>query len=185
MPTFFTRIGDDGKTGLLGEGRVSKADLRIEVLGSLDEASASLGFARATCQDPHISEMILEIQRDLYYMMAEIAATPENILHFQKLKEDHINWLESQLELFSSTTRVPQEFILPGDTLSGAVFSLARTTVRRAERRLAEFQELESVKNPILLKYLNRLSSLCFIIELYETGLTGNSSTLAKGKTKS
>lgn len=184
MPTFYTRTGDDGKTGILGEGRISKADPRIETLGSLDEASAALGFARATCQDPHIRGLIQEIQRDLYHMMTEIAATPENIHLFQILNEERITWLESQVESFTSVTRIPKDFILPGDTPSDAAFSLARTIVRRAERRLAELQELGSIDNPHLLNYLNRLSSLCFIIELFETQSSGNSSTIAKGKSK-
>jgi cob(I)alamin adenosyltransferase len=184
MPTFFTRKGDDGKTGLLGEGRVSKAHLRIETLGSIDEASSALGFGRASSKDPRINELVLFIQHDLYNLMAEIAATPENNQQFQFLKADRVTWLESQIEAFSKITYVPKGFILPGDTLSGAAFSLARTTVRRAERRLAELMDLGFVDNNVLLKYLNRLSSFCFIIELFEIQSTGNSSTLAKGKTK-
>jgi len=184
MPPFYTRNGDDGKTGLLGEGRISKAHPRVETLGTLDEASAALGFARAISQDHHIRDLIQEIQRDLYNMMAEIAATPENTHHFQVLNEDRILWLESQVDTLASITKIPKDFILPGDTPSEAAFSMARTIVRRAERRLAELQELGSINNPILLKYINRLSTLCFIIELFETQSNGNSSTIAKGKSK-
>lgn len=182
MPSFFTRNGDNGKTGLLGEGRVSKAHPRIETLGSIDEATSALGFARATSKDPHINELVLSIQRDLYDLMTEIAATPENNQQFQVLKTDRVIWLESQIEEFSKNTRVPKDFIIPGDTITGAAFSLARTIVRRAERRLAELMDLGLVNNHLLLKYLNRLSSFCFIIELFEIQSTGKSSTLAKGK---
>jgi len=184
MPKFYTRTGDDGTTGWLGEGRISKTDLRIETLGSLDEASAALGLARASCQETRIQELIQMIQRDLYKLMAEIAASPENKERFRSLDATSISWLESQADAFTAITQIPKEFVLPGDTTSGAAISLARTIVRRSERRLAQLQEGEDDKNPILLQYLNRLSSLCFILELYENQSAGNPSTLAKGDLK-
>jgi len=184
MPTFYTRKGDDGTTGWLGEGRISKADLRIETIGCLDEASAALGLARASCQESRLQELIQTIQRDLYKMMAEIAASPENKERFRSLDATSILWLESQVENFSSITKIPKEFVLPGDSPSGAAISLARTIVRRSERRLTELQEKEDEANPILLQYLNRLSSLCFILELFENQSAGNPSTFAKGKPK-
>jgi cob(I)alamin adenosyltransferase len=181
MPTFYTRTGDDGKTGWLGEGRLSKAHLLIETLGSLDETSAALGLARASSREPRIREVIQTVQRDLYKMMAEVAASPANKERFKSLDENRIDWWESQIEFFTSSTQVPKEFVLPGDTISGAAISLARTIVRRSERRLAELQEQEELDHPVLLQYLNRLSSLCFILELSENQSTGNPSTLAKG----
>lgn len=186
MPTFYTRTGDDGTTGWLGEGRILKSHLLIETLGSLDEASAALGLARASCQELRKKELILTIQRDLYKIMAEVAASPENKELFHSLDTTRITWLESQVEIYTSITPVPKEFILPGDTPSGAALSLARTIVRRSERRLAELQEQEEqeVKNLILLQYLNRLSSLCFILELHENQSAGNPSTFAKVDSK-
>jgi cob(I)alamin adenosyltransferase len=180
MPNFYTRTGDDGKTGLLGEGRISKSDPIVETLGSLDEATAALGFARANCRDTRVQDLILDIQRDLYHIMTEIAATPENLPRFQTLTIDRVNWLESQVDSFSANVQVPHEFILPGGSIAGGALSLARTIVRRAERRLAELQAMNGLNNPILIQYLNRLSSLCFILELFENKSTGNSSTLAK-----
>jgi len=184
MPTIYTRKGDDGTTGWLGEGRILKSHLLIETLGCLDEASASLGLARAYCQDLRVQELILAIQRDLYKMMAEVAASPENKERFRSLDTTRIYWLEEQVEIFTSITQVPKEFILPGETLCGAALSLARTIVRRSERRLTELQEKEETRNPILLQYLNRLSSLCFILELYENQSAGNPTTIAKGETQ-
>lgn len=181
MPKFYTRTGDDGTTGWLGEGRISKTDLRIETLGNLDEASAALGLARASCQDTRIQQLIQTVQRDLYKIMAEVAASPENKEKFRSLDETRITWLETQVDAYTSIAQVPKEFVLPGDTPSGAALSLARTIVRRSERRLAQLQESEEEKNPVLLQYLNRLSSLCFILELYENQSTGNPSTFAKG----
>ena len=183
MHPFFTRSGDDGKTSLLGEGRVSKFHPRIETLGTLDEASAALGFARAICEDAGINEMVIEIQRDLYDIMSEIAAIPENRMQFQKMSAERISWLESRIEHYAKITENPKEFIVPGSTKSGAVFSLARTIIRRAERRLAELQENDPNNNPLLIKYINRLSSFCFVLELHETQSSGKPTPLAKGKT--
>ena len=76
--SFYTSKGDDGTTSLLGEGRVAKYHARIEAVGTLDESTAALGLARAQCRDPHTSGILLEAQRDLYKLMAEVAATPEN-----------------------------------------------------------------------------------------------------------
>ena len=76
--------------------------------------------------------------------------------------------------------KLPEEFILPGDSLSGSAMSLARTIVRRAERRVAELLDIGEIKNPILLQYLNRLSSLCFALELLENQSAGQETTLAK-----
>ena len=184
MPTFYTRKGDDGTTGWLGEGRISKSHLLIETLGCLDEASAALGLAHAYCLDHRIQDLIQTIQRDLYKMMAEVSAAPENKEHFRSLDTTRITWLEEQVEIFTSITEVPKEFVLPGNTPSSAAFSLARTIIRRSERRLAELQEKEDLKNPVLLQYLNRLSSLCFILELFENQSAGIPSTFAKGKTQ-
>jgi cob(I)alamin adenosyltransferase len=180
MSRFYTRTGDDGNTGLLGDGRLPKYHPRIEALGALDEASAALGFARALCQTPQTKPILVDVQRDLYALMAEIAATPENAEHFPKLDPPRIQWLESQVDNLSTTVTLPAEFILPGDSLSGAALALTRTIVRRAERRVAELLDSGEIKNPILLQYLNRLSSLCFALELLENQSSGLDTTLAK-----
>jgi cob(I)alamin adenosyltransferase len=180
MSPFYTRTGDDGNTGLLGEGRLPKFHPRIETLGALDEASAVLGLARALCQAPQTKPILMDVQRDLYAMMAEIAATPENADRFRTLGSPRIQWLESQTDNLSTKVPVPTEFILPGDSLSGAALALTRTIVRRAERRVAELLDTGEIKNPILLQYLNRLSSLCFTLELVENQFSGRDTTLAK-----
>lgn len=185
MPSFFTRTGDDGYTGLLGEGRVPKYDLRPEVLGTIDEATASLGLARATSRLPENQELILQIQRDLYLLMAETAATPEYAQHFHRIDESKVRWVEEKASELTQTAQSPQEFILPGDTLAGAALDLARTVVRRAERRIAELLKRGDVSNPELLRYLNRLSSLLFVMELQEYRHSGiDRLSLARGKPK-
>ncbi len=180
MSPLFTRTGDDGTTGLLGEGRLPKFHPRLETLGTIDEASAALGLARSLCKAEKIVPLLLEIQRDLYALMAEIAATPENAARFRTLDPRRVKWLESQAEAVSANLPLPEEFILPGDSPGGAALSLARTIVRRAERRVAELLAKGEIVNQVLLHYLNRLSSLCFALELLENQHAGQNITLAK-----
>jgi cob(I)alamin adenosyltransferase len=179
MP-LYTRTGDDGTTGLLGEDRVSKDHPRIEALGALDEASAALGLARASCLAPQTPPILREAQRDLYKLMAEVAATPENADKFQGIDAARVTWLEEQADAINKLVSLPKAFILPGDTPSGAALSLARAVIRRAERRVTELFKLEELGNPELLRYINRLSSLCFVLELLENQTAGKSTSLAK-----
>ena len=177
--SFYTRKGDDGTTGLLGEGRVAKYHARMEALGALDESSATLGLARASVVDPRYGPLLLESQRDLYRIMAEVAAPPENADQFH-FEAKRVEWLEEQTDTLSKTIEMPKEFILPGDSRSGAALSLARAVVRRAERRVVELFDNKEIKNPALQKYLNRLSSLLFVLELIENQAAGKSTTKAK-----
>ena len=178
--TFYTRTGDKGKTGLLGDERIPKHHPRIEALGALDEASAALGLARASCIAPQTPPILRAVQRDLYKLMAEVAATPENADKFKGIDAERVTWLESQTDQISKIVSMPKEFILPGDTPSGAALSLARAVVRRAERRVTELFELGELSNEELLRYINRLSSLCFVLEILENQSAGQSTSLAK-----
>ena len=177
--TFYTRKGDDGTTGLLGEGRVPKYHLRIEALGTLDESNATLGLARASVHDPRSTPLMLEAQRDLYRLMAEVAAAPEHADQF-RFDEGRVQWIEEQTDLLSKTVEMPNEFIIPGNSIGGASLSLARAVVRRAERHVAELFDAGGITNPTLQQYLNRLSSLLFVLELVENQAAGKSTTLAK-----
>jgi len=179
MP-LYTRKGDDGTTGLLGEDRVTKDHPRIEALGALDEASAALGLARASCTAPQTPPILREVQRDLYKVMSEVASTPENADKFKGIDAERVTWLEEQADNINDLVTMPKEFILPGDTASGAALSLARAVVRRAERRVTELFTSEELSNPELLSYMNRLSSLCFVLELLENQAAGKSTSLAK-----
>ena len=177
---FYTTKGDDGTTGLLGEGRVTKYHARIEAVGTLDESTTALGLARAQCLDPRSGGIILEAQRDLYKIMAEVAATPENAEKFRMIDASRVTWLEEQTDAISEIVEMPKEFILPGDSLAGAALSLARAIVRRAERRVVEVRDEQEVSNLDLQRYLNRLSSLGFVLELLENIAAGHQTTLAK-----
>jgi cob(I)alamin adenosyltransferase len=173
MDSFFTREGDDGYTGLLGEGRFSKADLRLETLGSLDETNAALGLARACAATEQVRSILLQVQRDLYWVMAEVASSPGNSARFNHIGQQQVEWLEEQVTVVSRQVVMPEGFIIPGDSLSAAAMDLARTAVRRAERRMADLVQRGWVNNPHLLEYLNRLSSLCFAAELFENAQAG------------
>jgi len=182
MTKFYTQTGDDGYTGLLGKGRLAKHAPRIEAIGALDEATAALGVARAICQLPQTAQLLLAIQRDLYLVMAEVAATQENVSRFRSIDAERVTWLEEQTDAISAQVSLPGDFILPGDSQSGATLALARTIVRRAERRVTCLFHDGELDNQQLLRYLNRLSSLCFVLELQENGAAGKlSPTLAKG----
>ncbi len=180
MSPFYTRNGDEGSTGLLGAGRVPKFDNRIETLGALDEATAALGLARCAARAPQSATLILEAQRDLYKLMAEVGATPENAATFRSIDEARVRWLEEQTDALAETVSMPREFIVPGENPASAAISYARTVVRRAERRVVELYHGGGLENPSLLAYLNRLSSLCFVLELLENQHAGQSTPLAK-----
>lgn len=183
MTKFYSRKGDDGYTGLLGEGRVPKYHPQPEAFGTVDEASAAIGLARSFCQGPQSVNLLLEIQRDLYNMMAEVAATPENAASFRKIDQNRVTWLENQTDTIAEMVEMPKEFIVPGDSTAGAALAVARTIVRRAERQIARLLHDDLVENEALLHYLNRLSSLCFALELHENALAGmDTPTLAENK---
>jgi cob(I)alamin adenosyltransferase len=182
MSKLYTGQGDDGYTRRLGEGRLPKHHPVTEAIGSIDEASAALGIARAASQAPETGPLLLEVQRDLYHLMAEVAATPKNAPRFRVIDEERILWLEKQTDLVGEMILLPDEFIVPGDSSAGAAIALARTIVRRAERRVTQLVLENEIESPNLLKYLNRLSSLCFALEILENQTAGKSkNTLAKG----
>jgi cob(I)alamin adenosyltransferase len=173
MSNFYTRQGDDGFTGILGEGRVPKYDDRPEMVGTLDEASAALGVARSLTRDPRIAELILAMQRDLYHAMAEGAAAPDKAHRFRVIDAHRVAWLEAQALEIEQELPPLEGFVVPGDTSAGAALDLARTVVRRAERQVARMTHEGKLENAELLRYLNRLSSLCFLLELRETLASG------------
>jgi len=169
---FYTRQGDDGYTGLLGEGRAPKESLRLEAVGVVDEANAALGITRSLAGSPEAPGLLLEIQRDLYGLMAELAALPEKAALFRTVTAQRVTWLEAQTDQIAALVEIPKEFIVPGDTVEGAFLDLARAVTRRAERRVSELLHRGEVANPELLRYLNRLSSFCFVLELYENKIS-------------
>lgn len=163
--TITTKTGDAGMTGLLGPGRVAKEGPRIEALGAVDEATSALGLARAWCDGPYVNEVIVQVQRDLYALMAELATTTQrpDAIHL-RITPEHVAWLERTQEHILKRVMIPSQFILPGDTRSGATLDFARATVRRAERAVSRLFHAgdDAIAEP--LRYLNRLSDLLFVL---------------------
>jgi len=185
MKKFYTRAGDDGKTGILGDGRVEKFDLRMEALGTLDELSAVLGLARSLQENAEVGERIIAIQRKLYELMAEVASSPENAGKFGRITEETVANLETQIDRISMNVDVPNGFIVPGETPASAAMAMARTITRRAERRAAELVDRGDLHNQQVLRYLNRLSSLFFVMELEQIQTEARTTpTMAKDKTE-
>jgi len=166
---FYTRQGDDGMTAIYGQKeRIPKYHLRPEAYGTIDEAQAVLGVLRAgNCQD-RVKELLIRIERDLYLMMGQLAVADHIKLPARPVDENDVNWLETVTQELGEVTGSFTDFVLPGDTLSGAQAHLARTVIRRAERKVARLHHQGDLNNIVILKYLNRLSSLLFVIALYE-----------------
>lgn len=178
---WYTGAGDDGTTGLLGEGRVPKYHPQPEAFGTVDEVSASLGYARAVIEDEMSQEVLLHVQRDCYQMMAELAATPQAQVQFRMIGAEQVRWLEEKTDAIGAHVELPREFIIPGDSREGALLDVARTIARRAERQVVKLLDDKMIENSALVAYLNRLSSLLFVLARYQDALTGNSNvTLAK-----
>ena len=174
MDSFYSRKGDDGYTSLLGEGRVPKFHPQPDAYGNVDEVASTLGLAKSLSKNDRIVALTTDIQRDLYHIMAELAATPENAEAFRKIDSSRVEWLENQIDDFGGEIEIPKQFIVSGDCIAGAAFDLSRTVCRRAERAVAKLHVEGSLGNQNLLKYLNRLSSLCFILTLWENKRAGH-----------
>jgi cob(I)alamin adenosyltransferase len=179
---FYTRRGDDGYTGLLGPERVPKYDPRPEAYGTVDEAQAALGLARSAGCLPRTWEILLSIQRALYPLMAELAAGGESSFA-GRLNSAHVEQLEEWIAEAEAAVDMPREFVVPGDSLPGAALHLARTIVRRAERRAVRLTDGGELGNRHVVRYLNRLSSLLFVLAcLEDQSATDASPTLARGE---
>ena len=170
----YTKTGDDGTTGLLYGGRISKADLAAEAYGSVDEAVAALGLARSAATDPDAAALILHLQRELFVVGADLATNPEER---SKLKpeislvtEGMVAELEGLIDDMVARHPLPNEFIVPGANPVSAALDLARTSVRRAERRTVELQESGRPVNGDARRYLNRLSDLLFVLARWQAG---------------
>jgi cob(I)alamin adenosyltransferase len=168
MAKVTTGTGDTGYTGLLGEQRVPKYDVRPDTFGTVDEATSALGLARATTSDARVKEIIYKIQQELYLLMGELATPPENYekmgLH---MTSEHVRGLEQIEEALKQEVEIPNKFIIPGDTPDGAALDLARTIIRRAERMAVRLLHDGVIENGEVVRYLNRLSDLIFILARY------------------
>ena len=170
MPNVYTRTGDKGDTGLFGGSRVPKQSLRVEAYGTVDEANAALGAAKAMLPAGQWRRRVHDVQQRLFVLAAELASDPEGAaILANKINTGDITDLEHLIDDCLAVTGPQREFVVPGrDDRSGA-FHQARTVVRRAERRVLTLAETEPVR-PELITYLNRLSDAVYsLARLAET----------------
>ncbi len=158
----YTKTGDRGETGLVGGGRVSKNDPRIESLGAIDEVNASLGLCLIHAQGTELHNPIFKIQNWLFDVGAEIA-TPSDSKYYQtSVHADHMTYLEQSIDAMQASLEPLQNFILPGGSPLSANLHLARTICRRAERVLSDFHKEIGIRDELRM-FVNRLSDWLFV----------------------
>lgn len=164
-----TKKGDSGNTSLLRGERVSKHHLVIEAVGILDEANSLLGLARASSKEKRVKRIILQVQKHLFILGAEFSVPkgggkpPKKII-----SETDIKWLERLIEQFEEALALPPGFVAFGQEESSSHLDVARTSVRKAERTAVKMKSEDLIENSNILKYLNRLSDLIFVLACFE-----------------
>jgi cob(I)alamin adenosyltransferase len=165
-----TKTGDRGETSLMYNRRVSKSDPRVDAYGCVDELTAALGLVRSISKEGFLSDQILAAQKDLIVVMGELATTPQDQERYVKdgfhitttAMVDRITALIVDLEKDKSL--YPKDWVIPGGTATSAALDFARATCRRAERHIAQFTADDKDFNPEILRYLNRLSDLLWVL---------------------
>ena len=168
----YTKKGDAGETGLLFGGRVSKADHRCEAYGAIDSAVSAMGLARALSSNVWVKEILIELQREMFTVGAELATDPA---HYDKLETKYavvtaemVSRLECLIDQVDSQIELPPVFVVPGASAGSGALDLARSLLRTGERRVVELNEQAGTVNPKVLSYLNRLSDLLFMLARLE-----------------
>ena len=165
--TFYTAKGDQGDTARLGGGaRLSKSSSLLEAVGAVDEATSAIGMARALAEDAALKAMLRTVQEHFVRLMSHLSAKPETRARYPGPGADDLAWLEARLAELEAGLPPLRAFVLPGDSLPGAALHVARSAVRRAERRVVALAEVEPGIDALSLAYLNRLSSLLFVAAL-------------------
>jgi cob(I)alamin adenosyltransferase len=167
----YTRTGDHGTTGLYFGGRVAKSAEPIEVNGAVDEAQASLGWARSLSEPAsRLNELLVTVERDLWVLMAEVATLPANrhklVAEKSLVTAAMIERVEREIDALSEEIEMPTEFVVPGENALSAALDVARTVVRRAERVAVHYPLDDSLVN----QYLNRLSDLVWTMARWAEG---------------
>lgn len=192
-----TGKGDDGTTGLLYGGRIAKDDARAEAYGTIDEAVACLGTARAevlvlatTGPLPdaiaELPQMLLELQRELFVAGAELATNPDAWDRLRdgetRVDEAMLDRLESMLQAAEANVDMPREFIVPGSSRLSAALEVSRTVVRRAERRVIAVDRDRLVPGAWLMPYLNRLADLLWVLARLAEQAEGHATTRVRSQ---
>jgi cob(I)alamin adenosyltransferase len=164
----YTKTGDDGTTGLVRGPRRSKADLRIECFGTVDEANSFIGMARLhTAAMPKLDRLLARVQNDLFDLGSDLAtpgADPAGAAPSLRITAQQAEWIEEQIDHYNEALKPLTSFVLPGGTPLAVALHLARTVTRRAERLVVELIAAEPDVNNAVLVYLNRLSDLMFVM---------------------
>jgi cob(I)alamin adenosyltransferase len=181
MAKVTTGSGDTGYTSLLGDQRVPKYDPRPDTYGTVDEATSALGMARALTNDADARQHILTMQRQLYVLMAELATPPEHQAAVgMRITAEDVQALEHVEDDLKRAVNIPTKFVIPGDSPDGAALDLARTIVRRAERMCAKLLHEGTIQNGEVVRYLNRLSDVVFILARYLEAKQGGSTLVSR-----
>jgi cob(I)alamin adenosyltransferase len=167
----YTRKGDDGTTSLWYGGRVAKTDARTEAYGSIDEANSALGAARALCKAENQADLhstILSLQQDLFVAGAELATSPEAADRLEdevsRVTDGMVEALEVDIDRYMNQVDLPPHFVIPGGTELSAALDVARSAIRRAERRTVELRDSDALASDAVLRFLNRASDLAFAL---------------------
>ena len=169
----YTRTGDGGETSLFDGTRARKDDARVDAYGEVDELNAWLGFVRASQPDAGVDEALLLIQRDLFALGAQLADPGDKLaprVTKAVMTDEHVARLEALIDRLDDGLPPLRRFILAGGTPTGAALHVARTVCRRAERRMVG---LEPPADPVLIRYVNRLSDLLFVLARHENKRAG------------
>ncbi len=171
MVKIYTRKGDDGSTSLWYGGRVAKNDGRTDAYGTLDEANAHLGVARSLCEDAELQADIVRIQAELFVAGAELATAPEAATRLEdgisRVTPAMTAGLEPLIDKYMDRVDLPPKFVLPGGTTLSAELDVARTVIRRAERRVVSLDQAGELASGEVIKFLNRASDLVFAMARY------------------
>ena len=160
----YTKKGDKGGTSLIGGVKVPKSSLRIHTYGTIDELNSFIGVVRDSYSDPHSLEVLYQIQNLLFTIGSNLAADPvKSRMELPKISEDDIIILEVEIDKMTESLPELMHFILPGGHIAASHCHVARCVCRRAERLIVELSEKEMV-DPLILKYINRLSDYLFVL---------------------
>jgi len=171
-----TKRGDGGETGLAGGIRVSKSSLRVETYGTVDELNSALGLARSICDDADLCDRTKRIQRELFRVGSALATPPQSSKPQVPVLSESVEELTGQVHELEATEGLLSDWSLPGETVAGAAYDLARTVCRRAERCVVRLIESGEAVEPNILAYLNRLSDLLWLYaRKVELGADGTS----------
>lgn len=165
----YTKTGDKGKTSLIGGTKVYKSDLRIEAYGTVDELNSYVGLCLDLLKSNNINNVLAEIQDRLFTTGSALACDPdkETKLKIPDLHETDIELLEKEIDRMNEVLPVMKSFILPGGNISVSTLHIARCVCRRAERCCVRMQKKEMEVEPLIIKYLNRLSDYFFVLARY------------------